>query len=112
MYGGFKLGSNATAQSLRPAAYLASMLRDPSLTPPDSMEFALNKHFQTMRFAMQLAIRSSSSWSLRDPSKAIGGIRNALSDTIQPVPAQAMGLLTASETLFSLKKLPQGQKNR
>ncbi len=116
LHGGFALGgqghNSATAQSLRPAAYLASMLRDPELTSPDSVDFALGKHLQTMRFAMQLAIRSSSNWSLRNPSKAIGGVRNSLSDIIQPVPAQVLGLLTASETLFSLKNRPQDHKNR
>ncbi|MCH8823603.1 MAG: hypothetical protein IH984_08865 [Planctomycetes bacterium] len=113
--GGFALRgqglNSATAQSLRPAAYLASMLRDPRLTSPDSLEIALNKHLQTMRFAMQLAIRDTSTWFLRNPPRAIGGVRNGISDIVQPIPAQALGLLTASETLKSLKNLPQGQKN-
>lgn len=115
LHGGFALSgqglNSATAQSLRPIAYMASMLRDSRLTPPDSVKLALDKHMQTMRFAVQLSIRSTADWSLRNPSKAVGGIRNALFDTIQPVPAQSLGLLAASETLFSLKNLPQSQKN-
>ena len=115
LQGGFALGGSnrkiATAQSLRPTAYLATMLGNPKLTPPDLVEVSLDKHLQTMRFAMQLAIRDTSAWFLRNPSKAIGGVRNGISDVIQPVPAQALGLLSASETLKSLKNLPQGQKN-
>lgn len=115
LQGGFNLRSSsrvsANAQSLRPTAYLATMLGNPRLTPPESVEIALNKHLQTMRFAMQLAIRDTSAWFLRNPSKAIGGVRNGISDVVQPVPAQALGLISASETLKSLKNLPQGQEN-
>jgi len=114
LQGGFALSNlsrvTANAQSLRPTAYLATMLGNPSLTSPDLIEIALKKHLQTMRFAMQLAIRSSSSWSLRDPSKAVGGIRNGISDVTQPIPAQVLGLISASETLKSLKNLPEGPK--
>ena len=110
--GGFALGSGdrliATAQTLRPAAYLAAMMRDPRLTPPEEGGLALGRHLKTMRFMMQLSVRESATWAFRNPARARGGIRGATWDSDQPVAAQALGLITAAETLISLEALALG----
>ncbi len=92
----------ATSQSLRPAALLAWMIRQPALTPPDQTRLALGRTLQTMRFVMQLAVRDSLAWSCPDPRRALGGIRTATWDCDQPVAAQALALVTVVETLLSL----------
>ncbi|MHC4415879.1 MAG: hypothetical protein ACYS0G_11405 [Planctomycetota bacterium] len=114
--GGFALGAGgrltATAQTLRPAAFLAGMIRDGVLTPDPESNLALGRHLKTMRFVMQLATRSSSTWALRNPPRALGGIRAAPWDADQPVAAQALGLITAAETLISLETLGGGSPRR
>ena len=114
--GGFVLipmqGVVANAQTLRPAAFLATMLRQSDLTRAQDAEAALDRHLDTVRFLMQLTVRETSSWSLQNPSQALGGVRTATWDNDQPVPAQALGLLTAVQTLWSLEALAQGQGNQ
>ena len=106
MAGGFSLDQRhprlATAQSFRPAALLAWMIRQPALTPPDQTQVALGRMLQTMRFVMQVAVRDSLAWSCPDPRRAMGGIRTATWDWEQPVLAQALALATATEILLSL----------
>ncbi len=114
--GGFvlnpKQGVVANAQTLRPAAFLATMLRQSDLTSAEEAQPALDRHLDTVRFLMQLTVRETSSWSLQNPAQALGGVRTALWDSDQPVPAQALGLLTAVQTLWSLETLTQGQGNQ
>lgn len=105
--GGFALAQGdrvvATAHSLRPAAYLASMARDPALTPPDEAGAALGRVLKTVRFVMQLSVRPEAAWAYRNPARSAGGIRAATWDSDQPVPAQALGLVFIAETLGSLE---------
>ncbi len=107
--GGFALTAGdrlaATAQTVRPAAFLATMLREPSLTPPAEAALALGRHLKTVRFVIQLSVRESCSWAYRNPAQAIGGLRAATWDSDQPDAAAALGLLTALETLASLDAL-------
>ena len=104
--GGFELSRRrnglATSQTLRPAAMLAWMIRHPDFTPPDEASLALGRMLRTMRFVTQLAVRDSLLWSCPDPARAAGGIRQATWDWDQPVPAQALALVTAVEMLRSL----------
>ncbi len=106
--GGFDLSrqrsSLANSQSLRPAAMLAWMIRHPDFTPPDEASLALGRMLRTMRFIMQLAVRDSLLWSCPDPERARGGIRQATWDWDQPVPAQALALVTATEVLLCLQE--------
>jgi hypothetical protein len=97
----------ADAQSLRPAAWLALMLRDDRLTEPDEVDLALGRHLKSLRFLMQLQVRESALWAYRNPKRARGGIRAAPWDSRNPVAASAMGLLTAAETLISLETLAE-----
>jgi hypothetical protein len=105
--GGFDLSRRrtglATSQSLRPAAMLAWMIRHPEFTAPDEAPLALGRMLQTMRFITQLAVRDSLLWSCPYPERARGGIRQATWDWDQPVPAQALALVTATEMLLSLQ---------
>ena len=109
--GGFALiaGRRARpdAQTTRPAAYLAAILREPALTPADEVPAAVDRHLSTMRFLIQLAVDDDLLWTIRTPQRAKGGIRAATWDLNQPVAAQAMGLLTAAETLISLDSLAE-----
>jgi hypothetical protein len=94
----------ATAQTLRPAAFLAWMVRQPHLTTqPGDAQAALDRVLLIARFVMQLSARERSSWAYRNPDRALGGIRAATWDCDQPVAAQAMGLAFAAETLASLE---------
>jgi hypothetical protein len=112
LLGGFALtgdgapaGSLPTSQSVRPAAFLATMLCDERLTPADELAMAVARHLQTMRFLIQLSVREELARLLRHPARAAGGLRNAQWDSDQPKAAQAMGLLAAVETLWSLERL-------
>lgn len=106
-YGGFALadsaGSFPTAQVTRPAVFLATMLRENDLTAEDEQSPQLGWHLQTMRFLMQLGVRQQTTWPMRNPGRALGGIRAAPFDLTMPNAAQAMALLTAVETLQSLQ---------
>ncbi len=103
--GGFALSGRglkqADAQTTRPAAFLATMLRDSRLTDPAGAPAALARHLRTMRFLIQLSVNDSALWSVRNPNRAKGGIRTATWDSHQPAAAQAMALLAAAETLLS-----------
>jgi len=110
LHGGFVLttgpdegmASLPTDQSLRPAAWMAGAVGDSRLVPPDEAAAALGRHLQTMRFVMQLSVRESSVGWLRDPSRALGGIQSALWNSDQAVPAQALGLMAAVDTLKTI----------
>jgi hypothetical protein len=57
-----------------------------------------------MRFLMQLSVRETSQGRVRNAARALGGLRVAPWDSDQAVPAQALGLITAVETLNSLSR--------
>ena len=58
---------------------------------------------------MQLAVREDDAWACRNPTRAVGGVRAATWDRDQPVGAQALSLLAASETLISLHEVAPGR---
>jgi hypothetical protein len=96
--------SRATAQTIRPAAFHATMLRSP-LTDAATAPAAMGRHLQTMRYLIQLSYRADGTLPARNRARAAGGIRQATWDSRQPVAAQALGLITAAETLLSLEAL-------
>ena len=100
LLGGFALVSEdqsspptATAQSVRAAAWLCSVGAD--LIEQDKSADFLKSQLQTMRFLTQLVVRESCLSSVPNPVRAVGGIRAAAWNSTQPVPAQALALLTA-----------------
>ncbi|MCP3905844.1 MAG: hypothetical protein GY715_19645 [Planctomycetes bacterium] len=109
LHGGFALtgprGAHADAQTARPAAFLATMLRQETLTPAAQRDATVAAHLQTMRFLQQLAVDDTMLWATPGPQRAKGGIRAATWSLDQPAAAQALGLLAASETLISLHAL-------
>ena len=98
----------ADTQTLRPAAFMATAVRESRLTPSDQRWSALGRHLRTMRFVMQLQMTEHDLWRVRGVDAARGGLRNAAWDLSQPVAAQCMGLLTAVETLRTLHALETG----
>jgi len=96
----------ATAQCLRPAAWMASHLADWSGIDEAAHEAALEAHRALVRFIMQLTVREGSEWRFRSPQRCLGGIRAAPWDVDQPLAAQAMGLLTLAETIRTLEEPP------
>jgi hypothetical protein len=112
LIGGFSLTTAGTtldrptsdAQTVRPAAWMASIIRDERFTSTDEAGGALADHFQTIRFIMQLTAREAVLATCRNPDRARGGIRAAPWDLTQPVPAQALALITAVQTLQAIEK--------
>lgn len=98
--------AQATSQSARPAAWLAGVSRDSELIRGAEIDAAWQGHLATMRFLMQLSIRPELTGLYRNPQRSAGGIRAALWDSDQPVPAQAMALMAAAETLRFLGEQP------
>jgi len=115
LHGGFGLTgtgpARATAQTVRPAAALAVMLRDPTLTPADTLPDAAARVHATTRFVVQLTVRDPMLWAIPVPERALGGVRAAPWSLEQPTAAQAMGLLTIAESLISFDAItPPGDE--
>lgn len=95
----------ADAQTIRPAAWLAGLIRDERFTPPGRAESALARQLPTMRFLVQLSTRSNPGAVLatfRNPKRAAGGLRAAPWDWDEPLPAQALALVTAVQMLQAM----------
>jgi len=83
------------AQSLRAGVFLARVAGSPVVRElmPRAHEDAVAATQSLTRFVRQLAVRDDDLWAYRSPHRAIGGIRASLTNSDQPVAAQAMGLL-------------------
>jgi hypothetical protein len=106
--GGLALSSGSrhlvTAQSLRPFSWLAGAVRDARLVPDALRADRIDDLRIMLRFVRQLMAREETTFRYRNNVRSIGGIREATWDLRQPVPAQALGLITlldAFETLQS-----------
>jgi len=99
--------SHPSSQSLRPASWLASAMRDDRIVPADERADRIQALREMMRFVRQLMVREETAWRYRNDRRSQGGFRAATWDVTQPVPAQALGLLTlleAAETLQNDEK--------
>jgi hypothetical protein len=98
--------SPATAQSLRPLAWLAGILPQRQLVPADEQYHDIARLLRAMRFVMQISVRAApdgaDGW-VRNSERTIGGIRNAPWDSQMPLAAQSMGLLSACQMLRTLE---------
>lgn len=94
-----------TWQSIRPLAFIATMLRDPRLTEPSERTLELARLMQSIRFIRQLQADDSIGWMARDADLAIGGVRSAVWDQAMPPDATSMALLAITETLKSLEAM-------
>ena len=75
------------------------------MTTDDEAALALGRMLKTARFVMQLSVRPSSTWAYPNPARASGGVRTSTWNCDQPVPAQALALVTVTELLVSLDAL-------
>lgn len=100
-----------TWHTARPGAFLATMLGDARLTPPDTRVRELSRLLGLVRFLRQLAVDDVA--ALLYPERAEGvrwGLRSALWDLRQPGDATAFGLLAISETLRALEATREGEE--
>lgn len=91
-----------TWQSVRPLAFIATMLGDPRLTEPHERPREIVRLMTALRFLRQLQVDDSSAWMFTNPAQAHGGIRASVWDSSQPIEATALTLLCVVETLKSL----------
>ena len=94
--GGFRLQPDSrgvTAQSLRPAVFLAEMLDDPRYADPERDAMLRAAHRQFLRYLLQLSCRQDVSGSWRQPDRVVGGIRSSTWDASLHPASQAMGLM-------------------
>lgn len=101
-----------TSQTLRPAAWLASALRDPHLVSAADRVQRRSEWREVLRFIRQLMVRPEVEWRYRNHARAVGGFRTSTWDISQPLPAQALGLLTLLEAAESLADAPFGQPEK
>lgn len=93
-----------TWQSLRPVAFLATMLGDERLTDAKDLPRALSDLRASLRFAVQLTIDDEDLHLARDPQRARGGVRPSLWEPRAGLQPAAMALWTLCETLDSLER--------
>ena len=87
-----------TAQSLRPAVFLAEMLDDPRYADPERDAMLRAAHRGFLRYLLQLSCREDVAGSWRQPARVLGGLRSSTWDaSLHPV-TQAMGLMVLSTT--------------
>jgi hypothetical protein len=109
LVGGIVFTSSAellpTSQSLRPMAFLGSMLGDPRLTDASERPMQVSRMLSSLRFVRQLAIDPDATFNVVDPDAALWGIRAAVWDSRQTPEATALGLLSVCNTLESLDSM-------
>jgi len=94
----------ATIQGVRPFSWIARLLADPREVPDDALESALFKAVQFARFMMQHAVSEHDVWQFPAPRRALGGVREALWDPVQMIPAQALCLICASDIMKGIDR--------
>lgn len=99
----FSTGSGGwpTWQTLRPVAFMGTMLGDQRLTSEDELRREVLSLVASLRFARQLAVDGSVAHMMRDPSRALGGVRLAAWDQLVSLDATSLALLAVCESLKS-----------
>lgn len=93
-----------TWQTLRPLAFLATMLGDPRLTDEGELRPELSRLVLSARFARQLAVDGHVAHMFRDPSRGLGGVRLSCWDQTVSVDATSLALLGVCELLRSVDR--------
>jgi len=88
-----------SAQSVRTALWLVVAAGEPTLTPPDQIDSAWAQCREALRFICQLQATDARASASRNAARTLGGLSASPWDGRQPLAAQAMGLLLASEAL-------------
>ncbi len=95
--GGFRLTNGrrggVTAQSLRPGLGLAAMVAYPGFLTEDALPLHRERLLALVRFAFELTADEELASFYRNPARVLGGMREALWDSDQPVAANAVGVL-------------------
>ena len=94
-----------TWQTVRPVAYIASMLQQKTLTRKEEIPSEVVHLTQAMRFLIQLTMREDELYMAKNPTRARGGVRAAVWDNHMPIDASSLSLLTITEMLNSLDHL-------
>lgn len=88
-----------TWQTLRPLAFLCTMLGDARLTSAEELAKEMSMVSASLRFARQLAADRSVGHMFREPARANGGVRAVLWEQTVSLDATSMALISVSETL-------------
>jgi hypothetical protein len=91
-----------TSQSLRPLAFLATMMGDARLTDASERPMQVAKMLRSLRFVRQLAMDEAACHAAANPSMALYGVRAAAWDMRQSPEATSLALLTVCNALESL----------
>ncbi len=106
LVGGIVFTSSAellpTSQSLRPLAFLATMMGDARLTDASERPMQVARMLRSLRFVRQLAMDEVACHAAANPSMALMGVRAATWDMRQSPEATALALLTVCNSLESL----------
>ncbi|MEC9372261.1 MAG: hypothetical protein VYC34_00385 [Planctomycetota bacterium] len=96
-------------QSLRPLAFLATMLGDDRLTSEDEAGREAIRLLTSLRFMMQLEAGEEAMHMFRDRGRSLGGIRLAPWDQRLTLDASALALLTIAESLEAVERRGAGE---
>ncbi|MCA9303313.1 MAG: hypothetical protein KC996_04260, partial [Phycisphaerales bacterium] len=95
--------------SLRPLAFIASMLSDERMTSgtiaSGEVPGEIGRLVQSLRFLRQLSATPPSTHLYARESGALWGVRASVWDQSMPIESSALGLMTATETLRSLGEI-------
>ncbi len=91
-----------TSQSLRPLAFLATMMGDARLTDASERPRQVATMLRSLRFVRQLAMDEAACHAAANPSMALYGVRAAAWDMRQSPEATSLALLTVCNALESL----------
>lgn len=91
-----------TWNTLRPLAFLATMLGDPRLTKGDEVVSELSHLRPSLRYLLQLVIDDPLMHMYRDRDRSLGGVRPAVWEQTAALEPASMALLTLSEALRSM----------
>ncbi len=94
-----------TWQTVRPIAFIATMVGDDRLTEPAEREIELYRVLAAFRFLRQLQVDDSCGWMCPNPEAAIGGIRAATWDQSMPPDATSLALLATCELFKSMDRM-------
>jgi hypothetical protein len=99
--GGSRTAGFPTWHTLRPLAFLGTMLGDTRLTSDDELQREVLSLVTSLRFARQLAVDQDVAHMIRDPSRALGGVRLAAWEQTVSLDATSLALLGVCEGLHS-----------
>ncbi len=91
--------------SARPLTMIAAALRVESFVSEEERTLWLVDAGRGMRYLAQLTMDKPTCYYVRDPGRAIGGVRTAMWDNRQPLAATAMALLAGTELDLSLQAM-------